>query len=281
MSNGRALHTGNAGLRTQLFTIPGGPHAHTTCRTDRRGVPLSRPTIRARTARHIGNRRPRRRRHERGAARRFDRGHQRRVGCVPRRHERTGRQLLRLAVEDITLPVGALEETVRVTAESPLVDTTSTKVGGNIGTDELNEIPSMNRNYFAAVALLPGCSSHRRTRWATTPSSPRARRTTTSRWMAATTAATRWARARARRSRVFPGRRARRLAPSGPGAEDGGGVPRHLQHHQSRQLRDPTTSGVPGWSTDRRTPSTFLLLTNLYGGGGFPRQAQFGVRFAF
>jgi hypothetical protein len=34
-------------------------------------------------------------------------------------------------------------------------------------------------------------------------------------------------------------------------------------------------------SGDRRTPSTFLVLTNLRGGGGFPRQAQIGVRFAF
>jgi hypothetical protein len=32
---------------------------------------------------------------------------------------------------------------------------------------------------------------------------------------------------------------------------------------------------------DERLPSTFLVLTNLRGGGGFPRQAQFGVRYAF
>jgi carboxypeptidase family protein len=57
---------------------------------------------------------------------------------------------------NITMTVGGLEETVHVTAESPLVDTTSAKVGGNIGTDELSELPAMNRNYFAAVALLPG-----------------------------------------------------------------------------------------------------------------------------
>jgi hypothetical protein len=44
---------------------------------------------------------------------------------------------------------------------------------------------------------------------------------------------------------------------------------------------NPTTPGVPGGSTDRRLPATFLVLTNLRGGGGFPRQAQFGVRLAF
>jgi hypothetical protein len=32
---------------------------------------------------------------------------------------------------------------------------------------------------------------------------------------------------------------------------------------------------------DLRVPSTFLVLTNLYGGGGFPRQAQLGFRLAF
>jgi hypothetical protein len=32
---------------------------------------------------------------------------------------------------------------------------------------------------------------------------------------------------------------------------------------------------------DQRTPATFLVLTNLYGGGGFPRQAMLGARFAF
>jgi Carboxypeptidase regulatory-like domain len=57
---------------------------------------------------------------------------------------------------NLSLTVGGLEETVHVTAESPLVDTTSAKVGGNIGTAELSELPAMNRNYFATVALLPG-----------------------------------------------------------------------------------------------------------------------------
>ncbi|MBI3264859.1 MAG: TonB-dependent receptor, partial [Acidobacteria bacterium] len=57
---------------------------------------------------------------------------------------------------NLTLVVGTVLETVQVTAESPLVDTTSARVGGNIGTAELSELPAMNRNYFAAVALLPG-----------------------------------------------------------------------------------------------------------------------------
>jgi hypothetical protein len=57
---------------------------------------------------------------------------------------------------NVSLAVGGVEETVQVTGVSPLVDTTSAKVGGNIGTDELGELPAMNRNYFSTVALLPG-----------------------------------------------------------------------------------------------------------------------------
>jgi outer membrane receptor protein involved in Fe transport len=34
-------------------------------------------------------------------------------------------------------------------------------------------------------------------------------------------------------------------------------------------------------SGDERVPSTFLVLTNLRGGGGFPRQAQMGLRYTF
>lgn len=57
---------------------------------------------------------------------------------------------------NLTLQVGGLEETVTVTGSAPLVDTSSASVGGNVGTAELAELPAMNRNYFSAVALLPG-----------------------------------------------------------------------------------------------------------------------------
>jgi hypothetical protein len=57
---------------------------------------------------------------------------------------------------NLTMPVGGVEEAVTVTGQSPLVDTTTASVGGNVGTAELNELPAMNRNYFSAVGLLPG-----------------------------------------------------------------------------------------------------------------------------
>jgi Carboxypeptidase regulatory-like domain len=57
---------------------------------------------------------------------------------------------------NLTLVIGSLQETVTVTGESPLIDTSAIRVGGNVGTAELAQLPAMNRNYFAAVALLPG-----------------------------------------------------------------------------------------------------------------------------
>lgn len=57
---------------------------------------------------------------------------------------------------NLQLGVGGIEETVTVAGQTPLVDTSSIKVGGNIGTEELSELPAMNRNYFSVVALLPG-----------------------------------------------------------------------------------------------------------------------------
>ncbi len=57
---------------------------------------------------------------------------------------------------NLTMAIGTLEESVTVTGNSPIIDLTATDVGGNIGTGELAELPAMNRNYFATVALLPG-----------------------------------------------------------------------------------------------------------------------------
>ncbi len=57
---------------------------------------------------------------------------------------------------DITLLVGAIEETITVTGETPIVDLTSAEVGGTVTAGELTDLPTGNRSYFAAVALLPG-----------------------------------------------------------------------------------------------------------------------------
>jgi hypothetical protein len=49
-----------------------------------------------------------------------------------------------------------MEERVLVTAESPLVDVTSKEIGGNISSETLVQLPSVNGNFIGFVGLLPG-----------------------------------------------------------------------------------------------------------------------------
>ena len=44
-------------------------------------------------------------------------------------------------------------------AESPLVDTTSKQLGGSVPTQELQDVPSLNRNFTSYLSLLPGITS--------------------------------------------------------------------------------------------------------------------------
>jgi carboxypeptidase family protein/TonB-dependent receptor-like protein len=60
------------------------------------------------------------------------------------------------ATLDVELAVGGLEETITVSAESPMVDVTSKEVGGNITGKDLVELPSINRNFIGFIGLLPG-----------------------------------------------------------------------------------------------------------------------------
>src|SRR5262249_10782883 len=60
------------------------------------------------------------------------------------------------ATLDITLGIGGIEESVLVTAESPLVDITSKQIGANIGQAEIGALPIMNKDWMYAVGLTPG-----------------------------------------------------------------------------------------------------------------------------
>ena len=60
---------------------------------------------------------------------------------------------------DVQLQVGGIEQEVTVTAESPLVDTTSKQLGGSVPTQELQDVPSLNRNFTSYLSLLPGITS--------------------------------------------------------------------------------------------------------------------------
>ena len=60
---------------------------------------------------------------------------------------------------DVQLQVGGIEQEVTVTAESPLVDTTSKQIGGTVTAQELNDIPSINRNFTTYLGTLPGVTA--------------------------------------------------------------------------------------------------------------------------
>jgi hypothetical protein len=57
---------------------------------------------------------------------------------------------------EVVLEVGGLEETVVVTSEAPLVDTTSKEIGGHISAQEFIDTPSFNRNFAGYLGMLPG-----------------------------------------------------------------------------------------------------------------------------
>ena len=54
------------------------------------------------------------------------------------------------------LRVGALEESLTVTAEAPQVDLTTAQVGGNVSNAEISNLPNGNGNFTGLIAILPG-----------------------------------------------------------------------------------------------------------------------------
>jgi hypothetical protein len=60
------------------------------------------------------------------------------------------------ATIDVKLEVGGIEQTVTVSADSPLVDVTSKEIGGNITNETLTQLPSVNGNFIGFIGLLPG-----------------------------------------------------------------------------------------------------------------------------
>jgi hypothetical protein len=60
------------------------------------------------------------------------------------------------ATVDVRLELGGVQEELVVTAEAPIVDVTSKEVGGNITSEDLISLPSVNRNFIGFIGLLPG-----------------------------------------------------------------------------------------------------------------------------
>src|ERR1700730_8584618 len=57
---------------------------------------------------------------------------------------------------DISLPTGQVSETVVVTDEVPLLNTTSSTLGGTLSNAEINDLPLNGRNYENLLQLRPG-----------------------------------------------------------------------------------------------------------------------------
>src|ERR1700719_2406065 len=57
---------------------------------------------------------------------------------------------------DISLPTGQVSETVIVTDEVPLLNTTSATLGGTLSNAEINDLPLNGRNYENLLQLRPG-----------------------------------------------------------------------------------------------------------------------------
>ena len=65
------------------------------------------------------------------------------------------------AVVNFTLQVGAVEQTVAVTADAPLVNTTSGSLGGLVNEQKVAELPLNGRNYIDLTLLQPGVVQHK------------------------------------------------------------------------------------------------------------------------
>src|SRR5690348_15515514 len=57
---------------------------------------------------------------------------------------------------DFTLPPGQINETVTITEEVPLLNTTSATLGGTLSNKEINDLPLNGRNYENLLQLRPG-----------------------------------------------------------------------------------------------------------------------------
>ena len=60
------------------------------------------------------------------------------------------------ATVNVQMSPSTLAETITVTGESPLVETTSSKVSGNIDPRQITELPSQGRNWMSLALLAPG-----------------------------------------------------------------------------------------------------------------------------
>jgi hypothetical protein len=77
-------------------------------------------------------------------------------GFAPYRRENVRLEIGLTATFDVKLQIQGQSEQITVTAEAPIVDLTTSQVGGVLTTRELADLPSTNRNFTSFLALLPG-----------------------------------------------------------------------------------------------------------------------------
>ena len=57
---------------------------------------------------------------------------------------------------NLTLQVAGVAETITVTGQSPLVEATSSRIGTNVTSTEIDGLPSANRSQFSLMQTIPG-----------------------------------------------------------------------------------------------------------------------------
>ena len=57
---------------------------------------------------------------------------------------------------DLTMGVAGLTETVTVSTEAPIVETTASRIGANVTAREIDSLPSQGRNHLSLMQLVPG-----------------------------------------------------------------------------------------------------------------------------
>src|SRR5688572_8164595 len=57
---------------------------------------------------------------------------------------------------DVKMQIAGVQEEVTVTGQSPLIETTSSQIGGTLSAQEISDVPSNFRNFTALTQLIPG-----------------------------------------------------------------------------------------------------------------------------
>jgi carboxypeptidase family protein/TonB-dependent receptor-like protein len=57
---------------------------------------------------------------------------------------------------NLTLQIAGVQETLTVTAQTPLVEATSSRIGTNVSSTEIDGLPSANRSQFSLMQTIPG-----------------------------------------------------------------------------------------------------------------------------